>query len=57
MGIATVIPGPEGGFVLLDSGANVESRPMHLLHYAVMGSVYSREVLDKVMSVARGGAS
>lgn len=45
VGIATVIPSPEGGFVLLDSGANVESRPMHLLHYAVMGSVYSREVL------------
>lgn len=45
VGIATVIPGPESGFVLLDSGANVESRPMHLLHYAVMGSVYSREIL------------
>jgi phosphate acyltransferase len=45
VGIATVIPGPEREFVLLDSGANVESRPMHLLHYAVMGSVYSREIL------------
>ncbi len=45
VGIATVIPGPKHGFVLLDSGANVESRPMHLLHYAVMGSVYSREIL------------
>jgi glycerol-3-phosphate acyltransferase PlsX len=45
VGIATVIPGPENDFVLLDSGANVESRPKHLLHYAVMGSVYSREVL------------
>lgn len=44
-GIATVIPGPKSGFVLLDSGANVESRPTHLLHYAVMGSVYSREIL------------
>ncbi|MFO1499120.1 MAG: phosphate acyltransferase PlsX [Verrucomicrobiota bacterium] len=43
--IATVIPGPEQDFVLLDSGASVESRPNHLLHYAVMGSVYSREVL------------
>jgi phosphate acyltransferase len=45
IGIATVIPGREHGFVLLDAGANVESRPMHLLHYAVMGSVYSREIL------------
>ena len=45
VGIATVIPAPQNEFVLLDSGANVESRPIHLLHYAVMGSVYSREVL------------
>jgi len=45
VGIATVIPGPWQGFVLLDSGANVESKPTHLLHYAVMGSVYSREIL------------
>jgi glycerol-3-phosphate acyltransferase PlsX len=44
-GIATIIPTPENEFVLLDSGANVECRPIHLLHYAVMGSVYSREIL------------
>lgn len=45
IGIATVIPSQMNEFVLLDSGANIESRPMHLAHYAVMGSVYSREVL------------
>lgn len=44
-GIATVIPGPENEFVLLDSGASVECRPVHLLHYAVLGSIYSREIL------------
>src|SRR5204863_7297956 len=44
-GIATVIPAAENEFVLLDSGASVECRPLHLLHYAVMGSVYSREIL------------
>jgi glycerol-3-phosphate acyltransferase PlsX len=44
-GIATVIPTPENEFVLLDAGANVESKPTHLLHYAIMGSVYSTEVL------------
>jgi phosphate acyltransferase len=47
VGIATVIPASDSDFVLLDSGANVESRPMHLLHYAVMGSVYSREILGR----------
>ena len=45
VGIVTVIPSAENEFVLLDSGANVECRPMHLVHYAVMGSVYSREIL------------
>jgi glycerol-3-phosphate acyltransferase PlsX len=44
-GIATVIPAPENEFVLLDAGANVDSKPLHLAHYAVMGSVYAREVL------------
>lgn len=44
-GIATVIPGPESNFVLLDSGASVECRPKELVHFAVMGSVYSREIL------------
>jgi phosphate acyltransferase len=44
-GIATVIPAPENEFVLLDSGANIESKPNHLLQYAVMGHVYSREIL------------
>ncbi len=44
-GIATVIPTPENEFVLIDAGANVECKPMHLVHYAIMGSVYSSEVL------------
>jgi phosphate acyltransferase len=43
--IATVIPAQENEFVLLDAGANVECRPMHLMQYAIMGSVYSREIL------------
>jgi phosphate acyltransferase len=43
--IATVIPTPENEFVLLDAGANVESKPIHLVHYAIMGSIYSSEVL------------
>jgi len=44
-GIATVIPAQHNEFVLLDSGANIECKPLHLAHYAVMGSVYSREIL------------
>jgi len=44
-GIATIIPTPDNEFVLLDSGANIECKPIHLAHYAVMGSIYSREIL------------
>lgn len=44
-GIATVIPTPDNEFVLLDSGANAECKPTHLAQFAVMGSVYSREIL------------
>ena len=44
-GIATVIPAPDNEFVLLDSGANIECKPAHLLQYAIMGSIYSREIL------------
>jgi len=43
--IATVIPCMENEFVLLDAGASVECRPSHLLHFAIMGNIYSREIL------------
>ena len=44
-GIATVIPTPDRAFVLLDSGANIECMALHLAQYAIMGSIYAREVL------------
>lgn len=43
--IATVVPSGKGEFVLLDAGANHECKPVHLLQFAIMGSVYSRELL------------
>jgi glycerol-3-phosphate acyltransferase PlsX len=45
--IATVIPRLDNEFVLLDAGANIECKPLHLAQFAVMGSVYSREVLGR----------
>ncbi len=45
--IATVIPRQTNEFVLLDAGANVECKPLHLAQFAVMGNVYSREVLKR----------
>lgn len=43
--IATVVPTPQKEFLLLDAGANAECKPFHLLQFAIMGSVYSREIL------------
>jgi glycerol-3-phosphate acyltransferase PlsX len=45
--IATVVPSAKGEFILLDAGANHECKPAQLLHFAIMGSVYSRELLGK----------
>ena len=45
--IATVIPRQGNEFVLLDAGANIECKPIHLAQFAVMGSIYSREVLGR----------
>ncbi len=44
--IAVVIPAKRGPSVLIDSGANADARPEHLLQFAHMGSVFAEEVLD-----------
>jgi glycerol-3-phosphate acyltransferase PlsX len=43
--IATIIPTLRTPAVLLDSGATVECRPQHLVHFAVMGAAYARVAL------------
>jgi glycerol-3-phosphate acyltransferase PlsX len=44
--IAVVIPAKNGPSVLIDSGANADARPEHLLQFAHMGSVFAQEVLE-----------
>jgi glycerol-3-phosphate acyltransferase PlsX len=44
-GIAAMMPATDHHFLVLDAGANVDCDPEHLLHYGIMGSVYSSEVL------------
>jgi glycerol-3-phosphate acyltransferase PlsX len=44
--IAVVIPAERGPSVLIDSGANADARPEHLLQFAHMGSVFAQEMLD-----------
>ena len=43
--IATVLPSVKGHFVMLDVGANVDSKPENYLHFAIMGSAYAKSVL------------
>jgi glycerol-3-phosphate acyltransferase PlsX len=45
-GIAAVLPTVRGPCVLLDVGANISPRPEHLFQYGVMGSLYSRHILQ-----------
>jgi phosphate acyltransferase len=44
--LATIIPTLRTPAVLLDSGATVECRPHHLVHFAVMGAAYARLALN-----------
>ncbi len=44
-GIATVLPTETNLFVLIDAGANIDARPVHLMQYGIMGSVFSQHVL------------
>lgn len=42
--IAVLVPSPRGHTILLDAGANVDCRPIHLTQFAVMGDAYARAV-------------
>jgi glycerol-3-phosphate acyltransferase PlsX len=43
--IISVLPALRGHPLLLDMGANVECKPIHLVQFALMGEVYARRVL------------
>lgn len=43
--IATIIPSANSFFVMIDSGANTDCKPLHLLQFGIMGSLYSQAVI------------
>ncbi len=43
--IATFMPTVKGTCIVLDVGANVDCKPVHLLHFAIMGEVYAKYLL------------
>ena len=52
-GIAVPIPARQGPSVLIDSGANADARPEHLVQFAHMGSIFAQEVLEIPRPVVR----
>ncbi|MSR41310.1 MAG: phosphate acyltransferase PlsX [Phycisphaerales bacterium] len=44
-GIAVVVPTFAGPIVLIDVGANIDPKPVHLAQYGVMGDAYARGIL------------
>ncbi len=44
-GFAPILPGMNGNFMLLDSGANVQCRPEMLRQFGIMGSIYMKNVM------------
>lgn len=44
-GICSVFPTTSSSCVVLDVGANVDSKPIHLLQFAMMGAIYCEQVL------------
>ncbi|ALS02210.1 phosphate acyltransferase [Enterococcus silesiacus] len=49
MSTLPVIGQPDGGFDMLDLGANADNKPEHLVQYAVLGSFYA----EKVRNIAK----
>ena len=43
--ITTIMPTIKGVCLILDVGANVDSKPRHLLQFAIMGNAYAQQVL------------
>lgn len=46
-GIAIVMPNLKGVSLIIDAGANIDPKPLHLLQYAVMGSAYFEQIFGK----------
>jgi glycerol-3-phosphate acyltransferase PlsX len=44
--IATFMPNVKGTSIVLDVGANVDCKPVHLVQFAIMGEVYAKYLLN-----------
>lgn len=46
-GIGVVMPTLKGASLIIDVGANIDTKPTHLFQYGMMGDIYSRIILKK----------
>lgn len=46
-GIAALMPTRKGSCLVVDVGANVDCRPRHLVDFALMGSIFMREIMAR----------
>jgi glycerol-3-phosphate acyltransferase PlsX len=46
-GIGTIMPTLKGNVLVIDVGANIDPKPVHMQQYGIMGQVYAREILGK----------
>ncbi|MFA6384375.1 MAG: phosphate acyltransferase PlsX [Candidatus Omnitrophota bacterium] len=46
-GIAIVMPSLKGFFLIMDVGANIDPKPVHLMQYGIMAEAYGREILGQ----------
>ncbi len=46
-GIAIVMPNYKGVSLIIDAGANIDPKPLHLVQYGIMGSAYFENILGK----------
>lgn len=45
--IGTFLPSEAGMVYMIDAGANVDSKPVHLLQFAIMGNIFFSQVFSK----------
>jgi len=45
--VGTVFPTTSGHTLVLDAGANIETRPHHLLQFAHLGTIYAQDLMGK----------
>lgn len=44
-GIGTLMPTAKGTAIVLDVGANIHPKPLHLFQYGIMGSIFAKQIL------------